>query len=151
MAERREALQVLREDEPLRPMGESRPGRIGAGFRGGRPAVPGRQLPSVSNSTVVPRGTLRGFSAPQKVLFATWVAAVGLRAFQDVRTTRDWPCPGPILKISALYLILGLASEVAPGLAAWLGVGFFIAYMTRVGGREVQQKGTFFGVKVQQR
>lgn len=97
------------------------------------------------------RVTLGGLSAPQKVLFATWAAAIGLSTFQQVRTTRDWPCPGPLLKISALYLILGVASEGAPNLAAWLGVGFLVAYMTRVGGREVQQKGTFFGVPVTQR
>lgn len=139
-----EDLQRRREDEPLRRIGEARPSRVGPGSRGGRIAE-ARQAP------VVPRGTLRGLSAPQKVLFVTWAAAVGLSSFQQVRTTADWPCPGPILKISALYLILGVMSEGAPTLAAWLGVGFLIAYMTRVGGREVQQKGTFFGVKVQQR
>lgn len=83
------------------------------------------------------------------MLFTTWAVAVGLRAFQDVRLHRDWPCPGPILRISALYLILGVLSEGAPTLAAWLGVGFLVAYVTRVGGQEAQQRGTFFGVPVQ--
>ncbi len=85
------------------------------------------------------------------MLFATWAVALGLRAFQDVRTTSDWPCPGPLLKISALYLMLGLLSEAAPNLAAWFGVGFLLAYMTRVGGQEVAKRGTFFGVPVSQR
>lgn len=141
MAVAADELAISRESEPLRPLGEDRPSRVGPGSRGGQP----RQTP------VVPRGTLRGLSSPQKMLFGTWVAAIGLSSFQQVRSTGDWPCPGPILKISALYLILGVMSEAAPNLAAWLGVGFFVAYLTRVGGREVQQKGTFFGVKVSQR
>jgi hypothetical protein len=82
------------------------------------------------------------------VLFVAWAVAIGLRAYQDVRTTGDWPCPGPLLKISALYLVLGVMSEAAPSLAAWLGVGFLVAYMTRVGGQEVAKRGTFFGVPV---
>ncbi len=99
----------------------------------------------------MPRFTLGGLSAPQKVLFSSWGVAVGLRAFQDVRTTSDWPCPGPLLKISGLYLLLGVLSGAAPNLAAWLGVGFLVAYMTRVGGQEVQARSTFFGIPVQQR
>lgn len=98
---------------------------------------------------VVPRGTVGRLSAPQKVLFATWAIAVGLRAYSDVRRTKDWPCPGPLLKISALYLMLALLAEAAPSLAAWLGVGFLVAYTTRVGAGEVQRQGTFFGVPVQ--
>ena len=145
-AERADRLQLERENEPLQPFGTIRENRRGPGSRGGRV-----QSPQPPRAQIVPRVTLGGLSAPQKVLFATWVAAVGLRSFQDVRTTSDWPCPGPLLKISALYLILGITSEFAPNLAVWLGVGFFIAYMTRVGGREVQQKGTFFGVPVTQR
>jgi hypothetical protein len=89
-----------------------------------------------------------GLSGPQRVLFASWAAAVGLRCYQDVRQTHDWPCPGPLLKISALYLMLGLLSEAAPTLAAWLGVGYLLAYMTQQGSREVVTRGTFFGVPV---
>ena len=95
----------------------------------------------------VPRFTA-GLSGSQRALFVVWAVAVGLRAMQDVRTTRDWPCPGPLVKISALYLMLGVLSEAAPNLAAMLGVGFLIAYVGRVGGQEVQRQGTFFGVPV---
>lgn len=110
-----------------------------------RRPVPGRtDLPP----RPFPRPSIGGLSAPQRVLFATWAIAVGLRVYSDVRQTKDWPCPGPILKISALYLILGTLSEGAPNLAAWLGVGFLVAYLTRVGGREVVTRGTFFGVPV---
>jgi hypothetical protein len=96
----------------------------------------------------LPRVNLAGLSAPQKVLFASWAIAVGLRSYSDIRQTADWPCPGPVLKISALYLMLGVMSEAAPNLAAWLGVGFLLAYITRVGSKEVVKKGTFFGVPV---
>lgn len=98
----------------------------------------------------MPRPSLGGLSSPQRVLLVAWAIAVGLRAFQDVRLTHDWPCPGPIIRISATYLILGLVSEAAPTLAAWLGVGFLIAYMTSVGGQEVAKQGTFFSVPVKQ-
>ena len=108
-----------------------------------------RSTPSRTTPSPLPAPTLRGLSAPQRVLFVAWVAAIGLRAYSDVRQTGDWPCPGPLLKISGLYLMLGVLSEAAPTLAAWLGVGFLVAYVTRTGSREVVTRGTFFGVPVQ--
>jgi hypothetical protein len=82
------------------------------------------------------------------VLFVTAGAAVGLKFYQDVRRSHDWPVPSTSFKIAALYLILGLTSEAMPRLSMALGIGFLVAFLGRQAQREIASSGTFFGVPV---
>lgn len=79
-------------------------------------------------------------------LLVTWASVMALMAIQDVLKNKDLPCPGRMLRASALYIILGVLSEFEDRLAVTLGIGFAIALMYNAavagGGK------TFFGVKV---
>jgi hypothetical protein len=110
--------------------------RLPAALGGPKEARPGPKVPT----PVLDKG--------QKTLFVTWAAVLGLAMMQDVIVKKDWPCPGRYIKISALYLMLGVLGEVNSSLASMLGVGFGLAFLTRSATREIQKSGTFFGIKV---
>lgn len=109
------------------------------------------RVPPPAKPAQLPLPKASSLNGSQKLLFATWAAAIGLSAVRDVAIGHDWPCPGRYIKISALFLILGLVSEVNPSaakLAATLGVGFTLVFFTREASIEIQKSGTFFGIKV---
>jgi hypothetical protein len=94
--------------------------------------------------------SLGRLSQPQRVLFVAWLSAIALRAWGDLIKNKDWPCPATYVKITGVYLILSLFSELGDDqadLAAWTGVGLLVAFIFNEG-RNVGGSGYFFGYKV---
>ncbi len=148
MAVSADELQLAREREPLRPMGEPRLNRVGPGSRGGvlRRASPPPVRVASGVTSAIPAAN-RG----QQMLIGAWAVFTLLYFMREVRNRPGvWPCPGNWLKATAAFTMLSVLAMFPPAeiLAGWLGVGLVVGFLLGPGSKEIQTNGTLMGIPV---